>query len=57
MHARSLKSTLHLSFQLESLNILPDGTLMGPMWNDYNKLSAIFDNLLVKIPSYLMEVA
>jgi hypothetical protein len=46
-----------LSFQLESLNILRDGILMGPMWNDYNKLSAYFDNLLVKIPSYLMEVA
>ena len=30
---------------------------MGPMCNDYNKLSAIFDNLLVKIPSYLMELA
>ena len=34
MHARSLKSILHLSFQLEGLSILPglqriDGVLIG----------------------------
>ena len=54
MHACSLKSTSHMSFRLESLNLLPglqrsDGILMDPMWNDY-------DNLLVKFLSYLQEV-
>lgn len=44
----------YLSFQLESLNVLPvvehlDGTSMNAMWTDYDKLS-------VKILSYLMEV-
>ena len=54
MHAWSLKSTLHLRFQLVCLKFLSglqrlDGALMDPMWN-YDKLSVIF-------LSYLMEVA
>ena len=34
-----------------------DRALMYSMWNNYNKLSANFDKLSVKILSYLMEVA
>ena len=54
MHAYSLKSTFHLWFQIESLSFLLglerlNGTLMDPMWNDYDKHS-------VKILTYLMEV-
>ena len=30
---------------------------MGPVWNDYNKLLVIFDKPLVKVLSYLHEVA
>jgi hypothetical protein len=46
-HARSLKSTLHLRFELESLKFLldeecVDDTLMDPMWNDYDKPLILF---------------
>jgi len=39
-----------MSSQLEKLNFLPglqhlDGTLMDPMWNDYNKHLVIFDKV------------
>ena len=56
----SLKSTLHLSFQLESFNLLLDlqcldDTFMHPIWNNYNKLLVFLDKLLVKVLSYLHE--
>jgi hypothetical protein len=54
MHTYSLKSTFHLRFQIESLSFSLglerlNGTLMDPMWNDYDKHSV---NILI----YLMEV-
>jgi hypothetical protein len=50
-----------LAFNFESLKFLLgsqclDGVLMDPMGNVYNSLLVIFDMLLVKILSYLMEV-
>ena len=61
LHALVHSSPHYMSFPLKSLNILLglqclDGTLMDPMWNDYNKLSIIFDKLSVKILSYLHKV-
>ena len=55
MHACSLKSILHSSFQLESLSILPglqriDGVLLDRIWNVYDKLPV--EKLLVKFLSY-----
>lgn len=50
----SLKSNLHSSFQLDSLNFSQNlqglnGTLMGPMWN-------VYDSLLVKVLGYHLMV-
>ena len=57
MHAYLLKSTLHMGSQLESLNfsidlLCIDGSFMDPMCIDYDKLSVIFDKLLIEISSY-----
>ena len=55
MLTRSLSSTLHMSFQLESLNFLPNlqhlhGALLDPTWNGCDKL-------WVKMLSYLVKVS
>lgn len=51
-HASSLKSTLHLSFQFDSLNFSPglqnlSGAFIDPVWTVHDKLSLSF-KLLVK---------
>lgn len=49
--ARSLNSTLHLSLQLQNLNLLPSWQhLDDAMCNDYNKFLFIFDKLAVELP-------
>lgn len=54
LHAFSLEFTFQLGVQLESWNFVLsfkrlDGTLIDPMWNNYDNLSVVFVNLSLKI--------
>ena len=55
VHKFSLKSTLHLSFQLESLNSLPSLQCLDGVSFDESHVKR-YDKLSVKILSYLHEV-